>query len=88
MRLQFHKADYSPQIRLVAVLFVSLFFGNESFYVKSSTAAQYKQIGTVDENGDFQYLTYSQTATKKTTLGYAWDTLADSSGHIIVYCYQ
>ena len=71
----------------VAVLFVSLFDGEEDFFVKKSTTASYTYIGTVDEFGSIQYLTYSQTSTKKTTLGFGWDTISDSSGHIIVYCY-
>jgi hypothetical protein len=71
----------------IAVLFVSLFDGNEDFYVKASATTPYKFIGTVD-NDTYQYLTYSQIAKKKTTLGYAWDTISDSSGHIVAYCYQ
>lgn len=71
----------------VAVLFVSLFFGEEDFFVKPSTSSSYKYIGTVDQGGEFQYLTYSQTSAKKTTLGFAWNTIFHSNGHIIAYCY-
>jgi hypothetical protein len=72
----------------VATLFVALFFGELDFFVKRSTAASYTYIGTVDEN-DFPFLTYSQTVNKKTTLGYAFDGVANfSESHIIVYCYK
>ena len=72
----------------VATLFVALFEGELDFFVKRSTTGSYIYIGTVDENV-YPFLTYSQTANKKTTLGFSFDGVAGfSESHIIVYCYK
>jgi hypothetical protein len=70
----------------VATLFVQNFSGEEDFYAKTSTNGGYGYIATV---GDFDFgtLAWYITATKKNTIGYAWETIDDSESHIVVFCF-
>lgn len=70
----------------VATLFVQNFSGQEDFYSRTSTNSGYGYIGTVGNFGYNPFVWYV-TNNKKTTMGYAWQTISDSESHIIVFCF-